>query len=154
MQQNQVTLFFNLTKSSSRNLRKYYRVWNKQKVLKIYEFHPNLLKLASTQWLLLIIKNKIFHHLPQPITGQYSHFIPPENTRKAKIFRVFRGYKMGTLAGNGLVTTTRYSRITLTKKWNFNDFLWKSFILFIHLYLPFSAESKYNRIYHLIWYIL
>ena len=30
------------------------------------------------------------------------HFIPPENTRKPLVFCFFRGYKIGTLARNGL----------------------------------------------------
>ena len=35
----------------------------------------------------------------QPISGQFSHFTPPENTWKSK---VFRGYKMEALIRNGL----------------------------------------------------
>ena len=38
-----------------------------------------------------------------PFLVQWSHFIPPENTRKPK---VFRGYKMGTLARNELKRKT------------------------------------------------
>ena len=50
---------------------------------------------------------KINYDWPYPISGQCSHFIPSENTRKplAENFwfsGAFRGYKMGTLARNGL----------------------------------------------------
>ena len=38
----------------------------------------------------------------QSISCQSSHFIPPENARKPKDFGVFRVYKIGTLASNGL----------------------------------------------------
>ena len=34
--------------------------------------------------------------------SQCSHFVPPENTRKPRFSCVFGGYKMGTLARNGL----------------------------------------------------
>ena len=38
------------------------------------------------------------------IFGQCSYFTPPENTRNLWFSGVFRGYKMGTLARNGLIT--------------------------------------------------
>ena len=41
---------------------------------------------------------------PQLISGQCSHFIPSENTAKSKVScgYILRGYKIGTLARNGL----------------------------------------------------
>ena len=45
---------------------------------------------------------KIFE---SPISGQCSHFIAPENTRKPKA--ALRGYKIGTLARNGLLKLRR-----------------------------------------------
>ena len=37
------------------------------------------------------------------ISGQCSHFAPPENNRKPLFSIVFRRYKMGTFTGNGLI---------------------------------------------------
>ena len=47
----------------------------------------------------------------KPISGHYSHFISPENTKKPRVFWCFQGMgevggegggiKMGTMAGNG-----------------------------------------------------
>ena len=42
--------------------------------------------------------------LQSDLFGQYSHFIPPENTKNKSFSGVFWGYKMGTLASNGLKT--------------------------------------------------
>ena len=36
--------------------------------------------------------------LPQPIYGQYSLSIPPENIKKPLVFCVFKEYREGTLA--------------------------------------------------------
>ena len=44
--------------------------------------------------------NQWFEKIFKSTAGQFSHFIPPENTRKPGISR---GYKMGTLARNGLI---------------------------------------------------
>lgn len=39
-----------------------------------------------------------------PISGQSSHFKPPENIKKPWFFGVFRGFKIGTLARSGLMS--------------------------------------------------
>ena len=51
-----------------------------------------------------------FFFLPWPISGQCSHFIFPENTRKPKVFSVFRVFEMRTWTRNGL---THYSPVLL-----------------------------------------
>ena len=41
--------------------------------------------------------------ITKPISGQGSNFIPLENTRKPLFSGVFRRYKIGKLARNGLI---------------------------------------------------
>ena len=47
----------------------------------------------------MLLFSLVNNRLLQPISGRCSHFIPPENTRKSK---VFKRYKMGTLVRNRL----------------------------------------------------
>ena len=57
----------------------------------------------------------------QSISNQSSHFIPPENTRKPKVFWCFMGYEIETLARNWFKTLlekifgSRYSRVDQVK---------------------------------------
>ena len=99
-----------------------------------------------------VLKNTFWTHL----CYQCSHFIPPENTRKPRIFKCFPRVKMGRLPRQGL--PCRFSQafssdcaLILESIWNFcNDFGGRYFPV-----RSFQAICEYsqsgNRIDQLLW---